>query len=215
VRALEGRLASGAIAGCAPHAQQLPAGYDFRSNANDYVSAPAQIDNLVLALACDLTRVGTLQFTDYHAPTFPWLDIDVPGAWSNWHDMVHSGQSDPASRATMVAAQQWYAAQFAYLLERMDAVVEADGNTLLDNSLVLWISEFGNGGAHDTRNLPVVLAGGLGGRVRTGRHLDMSGRTTGDLFTTLLQLYGYDDASFGLQRRANGDALVTGALDLA
>ena len=40
----------------------------------------------------------------------------------------------------------------------MDAVLEPNGKTLLDNSLVLWISEFGDGGAHSTNNLPVVLA---------------------------------------------------------
>jgi hypothetical protein len=214
LRALENRLVVGPSAGCMPQAPQLPAGYDFERAGDDYLSATAQIDNLVLALSCDLARVGTVQFTDYHGPTFPWLDVDVPGPWANWHEMIHSGMEDAASRATMIKVQQWYASQFAYLLDRMDAVVEADGNTLLDNSLVMWITEFGDASSHSTGNLPIVLAGGLGGRVQMGRHLNFNNRTTGDLFTTFLQLFGYDDSSFGMLRRANGNPLVTGAIDL-
>jgi hypothetical protein len=80
----------------------------------------------------------------------------------------------------------------------MDEIVEPDGNTLLDNSLVLWISEFGNGGAHSTEDLPVVLAGGAGGRLATGRHLERDSYTTNDLYTSILNLFDVPDRSFGL-----------------
>ena len=62
---------------------------------------------------------------------------------------------------------------------------------------MLWLSEFGDGGTHDTRNLPVVLAGGLGGRLKTGRHLAMNGRSHNDLHTTILNLFGGTDQRFG------------------
>ena len=59
---------------------------------------------------------------------------------------------------------------------------------MLDNSLVLWLTEFGDGGAHATEKLPVVIAGGLGGALKTGRHLSFPGRAHNDLFTTILNL---------------------------
>jgi hypothetical protein len=214
IRSLEGNLDSPISASCTPHTQSLPSGYDFRNRSFDDASSTALIDNMVLALSCDLTRVATLQYVDGHAPTFSWLDANVPGSWENWHDMVHSGQSDDASRATMVQCMQWYTSQFAYLLDRMSTIVEADGNTLLDNSLVLWLSEFGNGGAHNTRALPVVIGGNLGGAIATGRHLSMTGRTTGDLCSTILNLFGHDDQAFGLTESSNGATLNNGPFEL-
>jgi hypothetical protein len=215
IRRLENNLDSPISASCTPHTQSLPAGYDPNNRAFDNASSTALIDNMVLALSCDLTRVATLQFPDGHSPTFSWLDTNVPGPWENWHDMVHSGQSDEASRATMVQCQRWYTEQFAYLLDRMSSIVEADGNTLLDNSLVLWISEFGNGGAHDTRTLPVVIGGTLGGAITSGRHLAMTDRTTGDLFSTILNLFDHDDQAFGLNDSLNGATLNNGPFELS
>lgn len=215
IRDLEQQVDAPIIESCSPHTLALPSGFDFSSRDFDNTSAPALIDNLVLALSCDLARVATVQFADGHAPTFGWLDADVPGPWENWHDMIHSGQGDPASVETMVQCQRWYSSQFNYLLDRMDSVVEADGNTLLDNSLVLWISEFGNAGVHDTRTLPVVIAGCLGGQITTGRHLSMAGHTTGDLYSTILNLFGHEDQTFGLTEPLNGDTLNRGPFDLS
>ncbi|MEL7371340.1 MAG: DUF1552 domain-containing protein, partial [Myxococcota bacterium] len=136
------------------------------SNANyDDVSARAMIDEMVMAMICDLTRVGTLQFTKYHGPTFPWLDANVPGNFTDWHAMIHD-PPETASRTTRIQVMTWYAEMFAYFLQRLDAVQEGD-RTLLDNSLVVWVSEFGDGSTHSTEDLPVVTAGGLGGRVPT------------------------------------------------
>jgi hypothetical protein len=216
IRGLESSIDIPISEGCMPPASgpAMPAGYAVNNRDFDNAAAPALIDNMVLALSCDLTRVATLQFADGHAPTFGWLGADVPGSWENWHDMIHSGQSDDASRATMVQCMRWYTEQFAYLLSRMDAVIEADGNTLLDNSLVLWVSEFGNGGAHNTRTLPVVIGGSLGGAITTGRHLAMTGRTTGDLYSTLLNLFGYDDQEFGLTESITNVTLNNGPFEL-
>jgi hypothetical protein len=78
----------------------------------------------------------------------------------------------------------------------------------------MWITDFGNSAVHNTRRIPITLAGGLGGRVKTGRHLDLTGHTTGDLFTTILQLFGGDDESFGMKLDRNGKPLVNGPIDL-
>jgi hypothetical protein len=81
---------------------------------------------------------------------------------------------------------------------------DGDGS-LLDNSLVVWVTEFGDGAAHWAWDVPVLLAGNLGGALATGRHLQYPGRvqnpdtgyTTNDLLVSLLNLFGYEDTSFG------------------
>ena len=96
---------------------------------------------------------------------------------------------------------KYYSDQVALLLDELASIDDGDGQTLLDNTLVVWMSEYGEGGSHDTSKIPVVLAGGLGGRVKTGQHLSFSGqgRTTNDLFVTLLNLFGGTDTSFGFR----------------
>jgi hypothetical protein len=178
-------------AGCRKVDPMLPASYRASDEAQENLGSRAQIQNAVLALACDLTRVVTIQYTDYHGPTFDWLGLPLTG---NWHDRVHSHGGD--NPEAMASAFEWYGAECAFLLSQLGSVNEGSG-TLLDNTLVLWLSEFGDGGTHDTRNLPVVLAGGLGGRLKTGRHLAFGGRSHNDLHTTILNLFGGSDQSFG------------------
>ncbi len=176
---------------CTKPALGLPAGYTPANVQMENLTASAQIKNLVMALSCDTTRVATLQFSNYHAPTFDWLNLGLTG---NWHDRVHNGGGN--NKEGMAQAFTWYTHMFNELLVQMDQVNEGDG-TMLDNSLVLWISEFGNGGVHSTANLPVVLAGGLGGKLKTGRHLAFAGRSHNDLYTTILNLFDQPDTSFG------------------
>ncbi|MBC8132294.1 MAG: hypothetical protein H7X95_04880, partial [Deltaproteobacteria bacterium] len=65
------------------------------------------------------------------------------------------------------------------------------------NSVVLWISEFGSGQIHDVTNLPVVIAGGAQGKIKTNRHLARPTATLGDLYTSLLNAFGIPATSFG------------------
>jgi hypothetical protein len=177
--------------GCRKVDLGLPGTFRPGDHTQENFGSRAQIQNAVLALACDLTRVVTIQYTDYHSPTFDWLKLPLTG---NWHDRVHAHGGDNPD--AMAQAFQWYTSECAFLLSQLAAVNEGAG-TLLDNTLVLWVSEFGDGGVHDTHNLPVVLAGGLGGRLKTGRHLSFAGRSHNDLHTTILNLFGGQDRSFG------------------
>lgn len=187
---------------CAQPLISLPGGYQS-TNANfDNVSATSLIDETVMALACDLTRVGTLQFTNFHAPTFPWLGQPIPGQWDNWHAMIHEARNAGGGPA-MIAVMKWYTEQFAYLLQQMSLVQEGDG-TLLDHSLVLWVSDFGQGQAHNTLDLPIVLAGGLGGAMQTGRYVNFANGNTGDLYTSILNMFGFNDQTFGYADLCSG-----------
>jgi hypothetical protein len=66
---------------------------------------------------------------------------------------------------------QFHAAQFAYLVQRMKDIKEGDG-TLLDNSILMYASSLFDGDAHGANQLPIVLAGKGGGSLKTGRVLD-------------------------------------------
>ncbi|MEQ9502242.1 MAG: DUF1552 domain-containing protein [Deltaproteobacteria bacterium] len=201
VRELEQRIYSGGRA-CSPPTVSLPGNYNPEASDFDDVSADILIEEAVMSLSCDLTRVVTLQFTNTEGPRFPWLGVDIPGRWSNWHTMIHEARNI-GGRDAMVAAMTWYTQMFASLLQRM--ATTTDGNaSLLENSLVLWISDFGEGDAHNTMDLPIILAGGLGGRLQTGRYLKFPGRTTGDLFTSILNLFGNPATCFGWNERCTG-----------
>ena len=173
---------------------ELPSNYESRSAQFENSSALAMIDQMVMALTCDMTRVGTLQFTQMQSPTFPWLGVQVPaGSDENWHAMIHNFGNHTQ---TKIRVMTWYAEMFARLLERMDAIEEGD-RTMLDNSLVMWVSEFSDGSGHYSRDLPFVFAGGLGGAVPTNRYIQTSDRNHADLYTAILNAFGFGDQSFG------------------
>jgi hypothetical protein len=95
---------------------------------------------------------------------------------------------------------------FNYLLTQMASIQEGSG-TLLDNSLVLSISDFGNAATHDwdkSEPIPVILGGRLGGKILPGRHLAYNGRTTNDLLVSILQLFGFNDTTFGEKTLCKG-----------
>jgi len=206
---------------CSGLTQVLPPGFPAMgqprwgggSTAFEKAISIAQIDNLVQLLACGARNVGTLTHDNYDGPPMTWLanEADVPAAERSffpitgigWHARVHRDQGSAANHPVLVNGFRMYGKQFKYLLDRMDGITEPNGKTLLDNSLVLWISEFGDGGSHSPDNLPVVLAGGLQGALNTGRFLDVSVRagqatryTTGDLHTSILKLFGFNE-TFG------------------
>ena len=113
----------------------------------------------------------------------------------------------------MVEAEYESPRQMHGCLETEGGVVEPDGRTLLDNSLVRGISEFGDASRHSTADLPVVLAGGLQGRLRTGRHVQANGAATADLFASLFELYGVSSDGFGF--RGESDLFRGGIAGLA
>jgi hypothetical protein len=93
--------------------------------------------------------------------------------------------------------------QFAYLLQRMDAVQEGDG-TLLDNSLVLAITEIQHPETHNQTNQPFILAGGLGGQFRTHRSIQFQGQPHNNLLVSILNMFGLPDTTFGHQNYCTG-----------
>lgn len=152
-------------------------------------SVHAQMDLIAAAFACDMTRSASLQLGD------PNGGVDaVPGV--NHHDTTHSispGVS-PATLDNHKKFDLWFAARWAYLLNKLDSIKEGNGS-LLDNTLVLFASDTfsaqgqdagGDFGAHGTFRIPMWMAGGGAFAFKTGQAIKIAGlRRTGGSKTTL------------------------------
>lgn len=162
-----------------------------------------QIDLMVQAMACDLTRVGTIQASHHTSELimsrFPETEMHDPGFDMRSHQASHYGPAHDRARrefTDFVAQRRWFAQMFAYLLDQLAARPEGDG-TMLDHSLLWLCTEVSDGNTHRHDQMPFVLAGGAGGSLRTGRLLQYPGRRHGDLLTSLCQAMGHDIPSFG------------------
>lgn len=127
----------------------------------------AMTDLLVGALACDLTRVGTMQWSDGEAKFLLGFLKDSSGA--SLKDHHHGYQHDRGFQPeALEIIHHFYAEKLARLLQKLDSVQESNG-TLLDNCLVLSISEIQMPETHAQNNMPFILAGKAGGKLQTQR----------------------------------------------
>jgi hypothetical protein len=153
------------------------------------------MDMMVMAMACDITSVGTLQWTDTEAKhTFPWLGLS-----EHHHFYQHDGGFRPAECQKIGT---WYSEQHAYLLGAMDKV-DMGGHSLLDESVVFFGSELADPPSHNKNSMPFLLAGG-GGGMRGGRWLKHGGRTHNDLLVSILNLFGDERETFGTPQHCTG-----------
>jgi len=149
-------------------------------------------DLLVASMACDLTRVGTMQWADSEAKFI--LNFDPLNLPDHHHGYQHEHGYQPDA---LFKIYQWYATNFLYLLDKMNAVQEADGTTLLDNTLVFWCTEIQVPNTHAQNNMPFVLAGKAQGKVRTGRWIQIKSQPHNNLLVSLLNIFGGGDTTFG------------------
>jgi hypothetical protein len=149
-------------------------------------------DVIALAFQTDRTRVATLLLCrDLSGLFYPFLDVRTAH-----HPTSHEDLSDAYERVV-----RYYVGQLAYLAGRLAEMKEGDA-TVLDNSCLMFVSNMWSGSQHDSSKLPVLLVGGLGGRLETGRVLDYAGRGNDDrklcgLYLSLLKRMGVKADRFG------------------
>ena len=118
-------------------------------------------DILVLGFQTDTTRITTLKLNNDHSSLrFPHLGVD----YMIHHLLSHSDTAD------WLKVNQFFVQQVAYIAGKLEAIQEGP-RTALDNSMLLFCSSMLTGG-HDATQLPVVILGGGGGKIKTGRVLD-------------------------------------------
>jgi hypothetical protein len=192
LRNIERRLQSSAAA-CQP--LTLPEPFDTRAMENYPLVGKLQTDLMVLAHACDLTRVSTFMWANADSwQYYPWIGVN-----EEHHELSHAADDDEAAREKLILINAWHAEQIAYLLDRLEEAKEPDGTSLLSNSVVLWGNEIGVGNTHTYRDIPWLLAGSAGGRIETGRYLRFEDRPHNDLLVSVCHAMGLDDVeSFGI-----------------
>ena len=205
VRAVEHSLTTGV--GEAAHScvkPELGAPIDIWRNANIPTLAKLQMDLMVMALSCDLTRVGTIQFGRAGAAhRFSWLGHEfntdptlvATDEAKGFHALAHK-EADPAARAKLIRIHTWYAGQLAYFLGRLASIPEA-GGSMLDNTIVVWINELGSGSTHSHELTPWVIAGNAGGFFKTGQLVSFPREPHNRLLLTLCHAMGVEDEAFG------------------
>jgi hypothetical protein len=188
--------AGGGGAGCSPTA---PATIDHLSNDNYVAVTKLQLDIMFMAFACDQTRLAHLMWNgETSQQTFPWLGITNPH-----HDMSHQ-DGNGGTREKLIKVGRWHAEMVAYFLGKLDGVVEGNGKTMLDNSVVVWTNGLGRGSNHTRKDTPYVVAGSAGGYFTTGKFFQFSNNHN-DLMVSVLHAMGLrDEKSFGDPKYCTG-----------
>jgi hypothetical protein len=157
-------------------------------------------DLVALGFQTDRTRIATLLLCrDISGLFYPFLDVTA-----GHHSASHDDRSASYERIT-----QFYVGQLAYLAAKLDAMPEGDG-TVLDHSCLLFVNSLFSGSSHDASRVPLVLAGGLGGTIPTGRVLDYGGRADDDRKLCSLYLALADRLGVPLDRFGDADARLAG-----
>jgi hypothetical protein len=149
-------------------------------------------DIIAIAFQTDKTRVATLLLCrDLSAMYYPFLNVK-----DGHHSASHANNTDGYERIS-----RFHLSQLAYLAAKLDSMREGNG-TVLDNSCLMFVNNMWIGRKHDNTRLPLVLAGGLGGTLKTGRTLDYLGagdenRKLCSLFLAIMDRMGTRLDSFG------------------
>src|SRR3954468_5441154 len=154
--------------------------------------AKLMLDLQVLGFRADVTRVSSM-IMSRELSTMTFGQIGVP----EQHHAVSHHRNDPELIAKKARIDVYQAQLLAYFLGRLNATPDGDG-TLLDHSLVLYGGGMGNGNLHRHTDLPCVVAGRLGGRFATGRHIACPQDTPmTNLLLTLLAAAGIPQEKLG------------------
>ncbi len=190
--------------------------------------AELQVDIMALALACDYTRVATLQF-DHGAggPIFAWDGMDHE---YNHHKLSHgkvkddcfgdstdNGCADVAGYEDMLfAIDVWHQQKYARLLEKLAGYSEAGGSSVLDNSVILYTNELSDGKDHSWLDLPYILAGSCAGYFKQGEYVymaDYEEAPHNKLLNTIVNAMGIPSDWFGVPEGEGGSTMQGGVYD--
>ena len=182
VRELETRLQKVEALGDGRH-PQVPAPAGIPTNYAEHIQL--MFDLLVLAFETDSTRVATFLMA-HDGSNRSFVDIGVP---EGHHDLSH--HANEAEKVQKVAAiDRWYASQFAQFLQKLEAVKDADGQSLLHNSMIVYGGGNADGNRHTHVNLPIILAGAGGGTFTPGRYVQHGAKPLTNLFLSMAERMG-------------------------
>src|SRR5919204_951919 len=192
IREIERRIELAAKASSAVPNFDLPPGVP--EQFDDHIKL--HYDLLALAFKADITRVATLlgaRDLTNRVYTFPKGPLFPDGGTSaSFHGASHH-QDDPTQIRRYSLINRYHVSTLAYFAQKLRSIPEGDG-TLLDHSLILYGTNMGNSNQHQHYDVPHILVGGAGGKLKGNRHLHYERKsvTTGNLLLSLLDLYGIE-----------------------
>ncbi len=148
---------------------------------------------LAMGMACNQTKVFNFVHTPGQSETY------IPGDNKIYHQYTHDEPTDAKLgyqiNSSKLAGMVMQA--FGDFLVEMDKIKEGD-KTLLDNMCVLAFSDTGYAKIHSVENIPMLIAGGAGGRHKAGHHVASPGDPVSRVSLTALQLAGAPVGEFGV-----------------
>jgi hypothetical protein len=174
-----------------------------RQNTGTYnkgTHADVMNDLIVMAFQCDATRIIThmlederSEFTYDHVKkrTFTQAgSVEAAGTCPEYHGGGQHGSADDFGAIT-----RWNAGKVAELATKLDAIKEADGTTVLDNTVIFFAGAM-RGSDHSCHDLPVALIGGGAIGLRQDQHVDLGNRPLRDLHYTMInKVFGMNDVT--------------------
>jgi hypothetical protein len=152
------------------------------------------LDLMAIAFWTDSTRISSFMFANDVSPK-NFTNI-IQGAAGSHHEFSHH-QNQKEKFEPYSKINRWHSEQLAYFLDKLKSIKEGD-RTLLDNSMILFGSSFSDGNRHDPNNLPIILAGTAGKKIRSGRHIACPKDTPlCNLYVSMLDRIGAPVESFG------------------
>jgi hypothetical protein len=185
----------------------VPSSTGYENNINDgsqvNLRAKNMIDMAVLAFSCGLRNVATLhlQTDQTGGPDSRYLSNSGGKSYLH-HPVSHYTDYGDTSAALegMLIFNQWQTTQLAYLIQRLKATPDV-GGTLFDNTIAMLGCGLGDSASHTPLNIPMILAGGGGGTLKTGRSVDCSKESIANMLLAIAQKMGLNANSFGRSSR--------------
>ena len=164
-----------------------------------------QIDLLVNSFAADFARVATLQYTNSVGQAkMRWLGIE-----EGHHELSHHDNDNDDSQQKLTRINKWFAGELAYLARRLaDTPEPGGGGSMLDNTVILWGNELGQGNSHTLDNIPFVMLGN-GIDLKMGRSLKFPEVPHNRLLLSIAHGFGHEIETFGNEDFC-GDGPLTG-----
>jgi len=152
-----------------------------------------QFDLQVLAYRADITRVASVLYArDLTGRSYP-----LSGTNTSFHGGSHHAEN-PDRIKDYSKINRYHVACLAYFIDKLKKTPDGDG-TLLDHSLVFYGTNMGDSNQHLHYDVPGILIGGAGGKLKGGRHLAYQTRTvtTSSILLSILDMYGIKQESIG------------------
>lgn len=205
VRSMEQQLQADDSAGVDHVVPELEPGVK-EENDNMPQITRMQMDLLVNSFVNDFARVATFQITNSVGnPKMTWLGID-----EKHHTLSHEPDSNKEAHEKLTQINTWYCEQLAYLTKRLAETPEPGGDgSLLDNTVILWGNELGQGNSHTLNNIPFVMVGN-GLDFNMGRSLKFDNVPHNRLLMSIAHGFGHHVESFGKPEFCAGGPLDLG-----